>query len=312
MSYEEIWKPLSCRYGVSEAKAIARLVLERRFGLSFTDLVCGKAEELSDEDEKVLRQMFTRLEDGEPVQYVLGEAEFYGRLFHVEPGVLIPRPETEELCRWIVESTPMTDKQGSTTGLGAADTSFSVLDIGTGSGCIACTLAAEMPWAEVSAWDISEKALHIAKQNAKLLNVEVAFRQADILQSSIFNQIVNRKSVNRKSYFNLQSSIFNLIVSNPPYICNKERATMEPHVLDHEPEEALFVPDDDPLLFYRAIGRYALHALKPDGSLFLELNALYAHETATLLEELGFSDITIKKDQFNKERFIRACRQKER
>lgn len=296
MSYEEIWKPLSCRYGVSEAKAIARLLLERRFGLSFTDIVCGKAEKLPAEDEKVLRQLFTRLENGEPVQYVLGEAEFYGRLFHVEPGVLIPRPETEELCRWIVESTPTAGKQDNED----VAPQFSILDIGTGSGCIACTLAAEMPWAEVSAWDISEKALHIAKQNAKLLNVEIAFRQADILQSSTQPEKTLAQPV--------EARLFNLIVSNPPYICNKERAKMEPHVLDHEPEEALFVPDDDPLLFYRAIGRFALHTLKPDGSLFLELNALYAHETATLLEELGFSDITIKKDQFNKERFIRACR----
>ena len=296
MSYEEIWKPLSCRYGVSEAKAIARLLLERRFGLSFTDIVCGKAEELSAEDEKVLRQLFIRMENGEPVQYVLGEAEFYGRLFHVEPGVLIPRPETEELCRWIVESTPTAGKQDNVD----IAPQFSILDIGTGSGCIACTLAAEMPWAEVSAWDISEKALHIAKQNAKLLNVEVAFRQADILQSSTQPEKALAQPV--------EARLFNLIVSNPPYICNKERARMERNVLDHEPHEALFVPDDDPLLFYRTIARHGATALKPGGWLYFEINPLYAEALTEMLGLMSYYDIEIKEDQYGKQRMIRARR----
>lgn len=280
MSYDELWRPLSARYGATEAKAIVRLVLERRFGLSFTDIVCGKVGMLPAEAERQLKALTARLANGEPVQYVLGEAEFCGRLFHVGPGVLIPRPETEELCRWIEDGVARTDD-------------CSLLDIGTGSGCIACTLAAAMPWAEVSAWDISDDALRIARENAKRTNVNVSFHKVDVLQSLTCG---------------LQPSVYNIIVSNPPYICDKERATMEPHVLDHEPSTALFVPDDDPLLFYRAIGRLAAHALKPGGLLFFELNALYARETAVLLEELGFADIIVKRDQFNKERFIKACR----
>ncbi len=281
MSYDELWRPLSARYGAAEAKAIVRLVLERRYGLSFTDIVCGKVGMLPVEDERQLKGLMARLADGEPVQYVLGEAEFCGRLFHVGPGVLIPRPETEELCRWVEDSVARTDD-------------CSLLDIGTGSGCIACTLAAAMPWAEVSAWDISDDALRIATGNAKRTGVNVSFHKVDVLQASEYG---------------LRPSAFNVIVSNPPYVCDKERAAMEPHVLDHEPATALFVPDDDPLLFYRAIGRLAVFALKPGGQLFFELNALYARETAALLEALGFDDITIKRDQFNKERFIKACRE---
>ena len=281
MSYDELWRPLSARYGAAEAKAIVRLVLERRFGLSFTDIVCDKVGMLPAEDERQLKGLMARLADGEPVQYVLGEAEFCGRLFHVGPGVLIPRPETEELCRWVEDSVARTDD-------------CSLLDIGTGSGCIACTLAAAMPWAEVSAWDISDDALRIATGNAKRTGVNVSFHKVDVLQATEYG---------------LQPSAFNVIVSNPPYVCDKERAAMEPHVLDHEPATALFVPDGDPLLFYRAIGRLAVYTLKPGGQIFFELNALYARETAALLEALGFGDITIKRDQFNKERFIKACRE---
>ena len=280
MSYDELWRPLSSRYGVGEAKAIVRLVLERRFGLSFTDIVCGKVESMPADAAQQLKALMTRLHGGEPVQYVLGEAEFCGRVFCVGPGVLIPRPETAELCRWVVESVARTG-------------SCSVLDIGTGSGCIACTLAAEMPWAEVTAWDISDDALSIAAENARRIDVNVSFSRVDVLQPSVSC---------------LQPSAFNIIVSNPPYICDKERAAMEPHVLEHEPSTALFVPDADPLLFYRAIGRLAVQALKPGGLLFFELNALYAHETAALLQSIGFTSITIKRDQFNRERFIKACR----
>jgi release factor glutamine methyltransferase len=167
-----------------------------------------------------------------------------------------------------------------------------LLDIGTGSGCIAITLAAEMPEAEVTAWDISAEALSVACENAKRTHVHVSFEQVDILHlpSSVIHL----------------TSAFDLIVSNPPYICNKERATMEANVLEHEPHTALFVPDDDPLLFYRAIAQYASTALKPGGWLYFEINPLYAKPLRDMLNMMLYHDIEIKEDQYGKQRMIRA------
>lgn len=280
MDYEAFWKPLTQIYEMGEAKAIARLVMEVRFGLSMTDILCGKTGE--DTEMKAIQQ---RLLTGEPVQYVLGEAEFGGRSFHVEPGVLIPRPETYELCQWIVEEEGGRRKEEK----------CSILDIGTGSGCIACTLAAELPQAQVTAWDISDDALRIATDNARRLGVNVTFRKADILQFTVHNH--------QLSIINHQLSI---IVSNPPYICHHERAKMARNVLEHEPELALFVPDEDPLLFYRAIARYAAKALKPGGSLYFEINPLYADALLALLHAEGFSHTEIRNDQFGKQRFTKS------
>lgn len=271
MTYEEFWKPLTAIYEAGEAKAIARLVMEVRFGLSITDVVCEKTG-----DDAEMQALQQRLLTGEPVQYILGEAEFGGRTFHVEPGVLIPRPETYELCQWSLPLTP-------------AKWKGRILDIGTGSGCIACTLAAEIPNAEVSAWDISDIALRIAAENAKRTNALVSFEKVDVLNLSPL------------------TSRFDIIVSNPPYICKKERATMERNVLEHEPELALFVPDDDPLLFYRAIAHYAAKALKPDGALYFEINPLYVNEMQQMLGEEGFSHTEIRNDQFGKQRFTKSC-----
>ncbi len=277
MTYEDLWKPLEEQYGASEAKAIARLELEQRFHLSLADILCGKMALLSDSDMQWLQAAAARLQQGEPVQYVLGEALFCGRRFHVEPGVLIPRPETEELCRWIAACEP---------------SARSILDIGTGSGCIACTLAAELPAAEVTAWDISTEALSIAQENAKRTDVHVSFERQDVLHmpaSDIHQQ-------------------FDVIVSNPPYVCMKERETMDAHVLDYEPHVALFVPDNDPLLFYRSIAIYAASALNPTGVLYFEINPLYATELKTMLQDAGFRDIIIRKYSLDKQRFIRACK----
>ena len=195
----------------------------------------------------------------------------------VNKHVLIPRPETAELCQWIIATDPA-----------------HILDIGTGSGCIAITLAAEMPEAEVTAWDISEEALKVAEENAKRTNVHVKFEQVDIihLPSSILHQ----------------TSSFDLIVSNPPYICNKERVAMETNVLEHEPHTALFVPDDDPLLFYRAIAQYGQTALKEGGWLYFEMNPLYAEPLREMLSKMSYHDIEIKEDQYGKQRMIRAKR----
>lgn len=285
MTYNELWRQLTQVYDDYEAKAIARMVYEVRFGLMPSDLFIGKDTQLSTDDQKLLAEITQRLLTGEPVQYVLGEAEFGGRTFHVEPGVLIPRPETYELCQWIMEERRGKREEGRNT---------SILDIGTGSGCIACTLAAELTDAEVTAWDISDDALRIATENAKRTNVHVSFEKVDVLNTSLLNR-------------ERPATGLDIIVSNPPYICNKERATMERNVLEHEPELALFVPDDDPLLFYRTIARFAAKALNPSGALYFEINPLYVSEMQQMLSEEGFSHTEIRNDQFGKQRFTKSC-----
>ena len=300
MEYEELWHRLTHIYDAGEAKAIVRWVLDVRFALSWTDVLCGKVTELSAHDQTELEKIMQRLEKGEPVQYIIGVADFFGRQFHVEPGVLIPRPETEELCRWILAS----DKHGLTRTVREIphQSDANILDIGTGSGCIAITLALELPDAKVTAWDISDEALRIAAGNAKSLGANVTFKHRDVLDSSLFTL--------DSSLFTLHSSLpkWDLIVSNPPYICEKEKSAMECNVLDHEPHLALFVPDDDPLLFYRAIAQYAAEALTAQGSLFFEINPLYADDLARMLRMMSYHDILIHQDQFGKPRFLKATK----
>ena len=289
MKYETLWRRLIGIYDADEAKAIVRMVLDMRFGLSLTDIVCGKTDNLSETESAELEGMMQRLEKGEPVQYVMGVAEFCGRAFHVAPGVLIPRPETAELCEWMVEEKR---REGV-----RREGEYQVLDVGTGSGCIAITLALEIPEAKVTAWDISEKALAIAQKNAEALKTDVTFEKQDILE---FESHLEEQNIS------LTSKSFDIIVSNPPYVCQKEAATMERHVLEHEPHLALFVPDDDPLRFYRAIAKYGQKTLKPNGLLYFELNPLYAYETESMVHELGYAETEIKLDMFGKQRFLKA------
>ena len=306
-NYRELCRRLAGRYGLDEARAIVRLVLGERFGLSVADILCDKVTELSADDRKVLEKMMLRLENGEPVQYVLGFAEFCGRRFSVGPGVLIPRPETEELCRWMVEERGTRNEEQGTR----------ILDIGTGSGCIAITLAAEMPDAQVSAWDISEQALAVARKNADSIGVKVNFEQVDVLNLpfTINNSTLNSQQSTLNSQLSPTTyhlSPITCIVSNPPYICDNEKIAMKPHVLEHEPHVALFVPDDDPLLFYRAIADFAIQSLKSDGWLYFEVNPLYIKELKTMLAEKGFENIEVKIDLFGKERMIRAKKSKKK
>ena len=273
MNYEQLCQRLCNVYDTGEAKAIVRWVLDVRFGLSTADIYCGKVTQLSPNDQAELEKIMQRLEKAEPVQYVLGVADFCGRQFYVAPGVLIPRPETAELCHLIAED-------------GGAD----VLDIGTGSGCIAITLALDIADAKVTAWDISDDALAIAQQNAKTLGADVSFEKRDALNIS------------------QTSNIWDVIVSNPPYICRKEAAEMEENVLRYEPDTALFVPDDDPLLFYRHIMNYAASALRQEGRLYFEINPIYADSIVEQLQQLGFADVQKIDDQFGKIRFIKACK----
>ena len=278
-TYQQFWQSLTPLYDAGEAQAIVRTVLDVEYGMTLTDIICGKVNELSSDEERNLEEIITRLQNGEPVQYVLGEADFAGRTFHVEPGVLIPRPETAELCQWIEEDVSSLE----------ADERKQILDICTGSGCIAITLGLTLPNSEVTGWDISEDALRIAQGNVEMLkagNVRIEYQDALMLPKA--------------------AETADIIVSNPPYICEKEKVDMEKNVLEHEPSIALFVPDEEPLKFYRAIAEYASSALKSEGALYFEINPIYEKETREMLEGLGFKDIETKEDAFGKKRMMKA------
>lgn len=284
--YRDTVSQLSALYPTGEATALARMLFEERFGLSQTDLLLGKDSNLSADDLKEVQDIVARLLKNEPMQYILGYTDFCGLRIGVAPGVLIPRPETQELVEWIVEAK---DEMPAPQRLEAEKTH--VLDIGTGSGCIALALASK--GYDVEAWDVSKEALRIAQANAESLGLSVHFEQKDILQISSTRP---------------HSSSPSIIVSNPPYICQHEAADMERNVLDHEPPIALFVPDNDPLLFYRAIARFAQHNLKPGGFIYFEINRAYNHETKFMLEQEGFVDIELRNDQFGNPRMMKATK----
>ena len=291
------------QYEEQEARSIVRLLLFDVFHLTLTDICCGALERLSAEEMQVLKEKMSELAAGIPVQYVTGVSTFRSRTFHVRSGVLIPRPETEQLCD-IIDEWIRSQKAGKDStrmnNAGKYNAETSILDIGTGSGCIAVSLSCENDSAFVTAWDISDEALNIAKENATLNNAKITFEHQDALTPPA------------------DVEKWDVVVSNPPYICHMESSDMEPHVLDYEPHTALFVPDNAPLLFYHAITGYARKALKPGGLLAFEINPLYAE---MLREELTredrqdteggphtFCDVTIHQDIFGKSRFITAIR----
>lgn len=261
-------------YPDSEIVSIAKLLLTQVFGMSVIELYAGKDNSFSANEQKQLDDILIRLQKYEPVQYIIGVEDFYGLTFEVDPNVLIPRPETEELIDWIVQ-------ENKSAGL-------RVLDVGTGSGCIAVSLAKNLEDAEVTAWDISEGALQVAARNCRRNGVDVRLEQKDILQLS---------SSDRQ---------FDVIVSNPPYIAMKEKADMEANVLDWEPGLALFVPDEKPLLFYRKISELGLEMLKPGGRLFFEINRAYGKQVVQMMSALGYRNIELKKDISQNDRMIKA------
>lgn len=304
MTYNQLWKRLTVIYNEREAQAIVRTVLDALFGMSLTDICLGKVTQLSADDTTRLEKIMQRLEKSEPVQYVLGAEWFAGRLFDVAPGVLIPRPETEDLVKWACDEAKGKEKEdNSKEERGKEERSEeekedskkeeaphpSILDIGTGSGCIAITVALALPQARVTAWDISTDALAIAAGNAHRLGASVRFEHQDALSAPD------------------DEERWDVIVSNPPYICDRERADMSDNVLSYEPELALFVPDSDPLLFYRAIARYASKALKPSGRLLFETNTAYAHEVAQAMADEGFTAIEVRNDCFGKPRMVKGA-----
>ena len=271
--FKQIIQTLTPRYGTGEARAMAFIILEDAFGVSRLDIYTDKVRKFSEEETQRLANILKRLQDGEPMQYILGTAPFCGMNFKVTPATLIPRPETEELVEWA--GTGITGQ---------------ILDAGTGSGCIAIAMAQRNPRAQVIAWDISPEAIEVAKENAEKNNVNVKFELRDILT------------------FEPAPSSYDMIISNPPYICEKEKADMEQHVLDHEPSTALFVPDEDPLRFYKALAQLGKTALRPGGIILMEINSAYGPETLSLFENDDYKEAELRKDDYGNNRMIKAIR----
>lgn len=275
---QKLIQTLTPLHGVAEARAIVYALLEDVFGLSKTDVLLGRFEGLSATEKARFKECAARLSQGEPLQYVVGTAPFGDLRFEVTPSTLIPRPETLELVEWVAA-----DEQ--------VRPALRLLDIGTGSGCIAISLASLLPQATVSAWDISAEALAVARRNAERNGVTVDFKQVDVLHVT-------------------EAETYDCIVSNPPYICEAEKAEMTDSVLLHEPHTALFVPNTDPLRFYRAIAQLALSNLSPGGTLYFEINRAYGAETCNLLRDLGFCDVELRKDFYGNDRMVKAGKEK--
>lgn len=275
--YQHIKKELSPFYAEGEASAMAKWISSDILHLSTMELYTGKDMNFSTKEWKEVEDILARLKQREPLQYILQEAPFCGLSFHVEKDVLIPRPETEELVEWIVSDCQKAGK-------------VRILDIGTGSGCIPVTLAERLPEAEVASCDVSAEALRVAAVNVKRYGDKVTLFQADILQDELPDCRVD------------------VVVSNPPYITDSERKDMEENVLGWEPELALFVPDTDPLRFYRRIARKGLDWLTEGGALYFEINRAYGAETVRMLEECGYRDIALRKDLSGNDRMIKAVR----
>ena len=317
MTYSEIWHRIATSYDDGEARAIARILIEELFGLSYADIVCGATEQLSADDTLRLDTAVRRIEQGEPLQHVLGYADFCGNRFCVNGSVLIPRPETE----WLVdEGAKLMDGciASDETQHKAPHSPKRILDIGTGSGCIAISLKLRLGDAYVEAWDISEEALRTAESNAQALKAEVTFRKRDALKAeeegcseeeclqggALVSSAPTEQAMDYEA--STTAAPWDLIVSNPPYICDSERSAMDDNVLLHEPHTALFVPDDDPLRFYRAIARYALLTLNIGGNLLFECNTRYAEATGKMLSDMGFEEVTVSDDCFSLPRFVRG------
>ena len=267
---------LSHLYPTQEVESITRIIFEEVLLWQPVDIVMRENEELPAFFPEKLNEICERLLRNEPLQYILGKARFHGHSFTVTPAVLIPRPETEQLVDMIVDQNQESDLQ--------------VLDIGTGSGCIAISLARALKFAQVTASDISRDALAVAQLNATNLKTRVKFIEQDILNC------------------HAPMDAWDIIVSNPPYITMSEQAEMERNVLDYEPHSALFVPNDDPMLFYRPIAAYAQHALKNGGRLYLEINRAMAQQVTSTLSNAGLRNIQVHTDHFGNNRFVTAIK----
>ncbi len=258
-----------------EVQAMIRIICEDIFNYDQVDVALRQESELPDFAQERVTEIIARLRRHEPLQYIVGSARFHGHRFKVTPAVLIPRPETEQLIDMIVDENSASDLR--------------VLDMGTGSGCIAISLARALKFAQVDALDVSRDALAVARENAAALKVKVRFFESDMLSPQ-------------------PPAHYDIIVSNPPYVCWSERESMERNVLDYEPGQALFVPDNDPLLFYKAIAAYATASLERGGRLYLEINQRFGNEIKRLLEDHGFDEVRIIEDSYGKTRFAAAVK----
>lgn len=258
-----------------EAQAMIRIICEDVFNYDPVDVALRQESELPDFAPERIADIIERLRRHEPLQYIVGHALFHGHKFKVNPSVLIPRPETEQLVDLIIDENPASD--------------LHVLDMGTGSGCIAISLARALKFAQVDALDVSRDALVVARENAAALKVKVRFFESDMLAPQ-------------------PAARYDIIVSNPPYVCWSERETMESNVKDYEPGQALFVPDNDPLLFYKSIAPYAMQSLEPGGRLYLEINQRFGNEVKRLLEGCGLDEVRIIDDSYGKVRFAAATK----
>jgi len=268
-----IEKELAGIYPITEIDGFKRLIFEAVCGWGFSEQVAKKHEKILKTDFSKIQKIVFRLKEFEPIQYILGETEFYGLMLIVNPSVLIPRPETEELVQWITQSKLPVNAR--------------ILDIGTGSGCIALALKNQLKNTEITGVDISEMALEVADKNAAINNLEVNFFRADILK-----------------WEDIRWKTFDIIVSNPPYIRESEKQQMHANVLEYEPPNALFVTDNDPLVFYRTIAAFAKKHLAENGKLFFEINENLGLQVSKLLLEYGFRDIEIRKDINGKNRMV--------
>jgi len=286
-------------YPSEEIQSFFNILAEKYLNLTRIEIALHPDKEVSEENKKIFESAIHRLQQFEPIQYIIGDTEFFWLTFRVDNNVLIPRPETEELVNWIILENK--EKRGERRDLFFADEKPKViLDIGTGSGCIAISLAHNLPNTKVSAIDISEGAINIAKQNAIANNVSVNFQLMDILK---FNQ--------EPWSLVFKDLKFDTIVSNPPYIRVQEKSQIEPNVIKYEPALALFVEDDDPLLFYRKIAQFSQKYLKPDGTLFFEINEYLSKDLYQMLKQEEFVEIEIRKDIFGKDRMVK-CKKDEK
>lgn len=272
---------LASLYPEQEAKSIFFLMLNKRLGWNKIDYLRHQMEEINDQQHAMIQSVLAELKQGRPIQYIIGECDFFGLKFQVNPSVLIPRPETEELVQWILDEVKLRQ---------LADPF--ILDMGTGSGCIPISLKHQLPAAKVFALDISTDSLATAQNNALQNGVEISFLEQDILQANT----------------NLFNHAFDILVSNPPYVTEQEKTQMHANVLQFEPHTALFVTNEDPLLFYRAIADFALQRLKPNGLLFFEINEHLGQQTCDLLKAIGFNAVELRKDFLGRDRMIKASR----
>jgi release factor glutamine methyltransferase len=272
-----IRKELTGIYSKGEIESLIFLILEKLKGYSRTQVLLANDEQLSENDQVEIGQILTRLKNHEPIQYILGITEFYGLPFHSVPRVLIPRPETEELVQWIIQE----NKHPRPV----------ILDIGTGTGCIAISLQKNIPQSVVWACDISPVCIETARQNAKLNDSKISVIEYDILNATP----------------EVEFPELDIIVSNPPYVRETEKNLMEKNVLEYEPELALFVPDEKPLIFYEQIADFSKIHLRNQGRLYFEINEAFGTECCEMLQEKGFAEIELKKDIHGKDRMI-GCR----